>query len=137
LPVSWPFLTSLAKVQSPVSDLAGQFWAATVTAIPSYEFTYFLWDVLSTCIVALPNEHFKVDTAMLAVGTTTPNAGQIYRVDRNSDSGRGEGDGTSHGSESKGREVSWVSEVNADFVRQMVIHFLSGEFTQPPVTFVN
>ncbi|WP_334015137.1 nucleoside hydrolase [Alteromonas sp. S167] len=137
LPVSWPFLTSLAKVQSPVSDLAGQFWAATVTAIPSYEFTYFLWDVLSTCIVALPNEHFKVDTAMLAVGTNTPNAGQIYRVDRNLDSGLGEGDGTPHGSEFKGREVSWVSEVNADFVRQMVIHFLSGEFTQPPVTFVN
>lgn len=123
LPVSWPFLASLAKIESPVSDLAGQFWAATVTAIPSYEFTYFLWDVLSTCMVALPKERYKVATDKLAVSTTTPNAGQTYRCDK-----EGVEDGNT---------VSWVSEVDADYVRSMVIHYLSGEFEIPPVTFVN
>jgi len=119
LPVSWDFLQQLASKNTEVSDLAGQFWAATVTAIPSYEFTYFLWDILSTCILAMPDEKMTKQKGRLAVSTTTPNAGQTYLSDTN------------------GSEVSWVSNVDADYVRKMVIHYLSGEFSQSPVPFVN
>lgn len=117
LPVSWSFLEKLAASQTPVSDLAGQFWAATVTAIPSYEFTYFLWDILSTCMLALPSKHYRVENGSIEVGITTPNAGQTRRSDT-----------------SKG-EVSWVAEVDADVVRNMVIHYLSGDFSQAPSDF--
>lgn len=118
LPVDWSFLTALASANTPVSDLAGQFWAATVTAIPSYEFTYFLWDILSTCMVSLPDEKCVITRGCLTVGTTTPNAGQTMR-------------------DSAGASISWVESVDADYVRQMVIHYLSGNFSDSPVPFVN
>jgi purine nucleosidase len=118
LPVDWSFLEALASADTPVSDLAGQFWAATVTAIPSYEFTYFLWDILSTCMVSLPSDKRVISTGSIAVGTTTPNAGQTLR-------------------DSSGALISWVESVDADYVRQMVIHYLSGNFSDSPVPFVN
>lgn len=118
LPVDWSFLEALASADTPVSDLAGQFWAATVTAIPSYEFTYFLWDILSTCMVSLPSDKRVISTGSIAVGTTTPNAGQTLR-------------------DSSGASISWVESVDADYVRQMVIHYLSGNFSDSPVPFVN
>ncbi|GEA07834.1 hypothetical protein KUL42_25950 [Alteromonas sp. KUL42] len=102
-----------------MSDLAGQFWAATVTAIPSYEFTYFLWDVLSVCAIALPQDKFTTNTGKITVATSTPNAGQTYRDD------------------TLGADITWMSWVDAEYVRQMVIHYLSGEFKTPPVTYVN
>ncbi len=118
LPVSWPFLQQLAEQNSPVSDLAGQFWAATVTAIPSYEFTYFLWDILSTCVLALPADKFTLESGLINVSTTTPNAGQTFRDEEN------------------GFPCTWVSEVDAEFVKRMVIHYLTGDFIQAPVQFV-
>lgn len=117
LPVSWSFLEKLAQAQTPVSDLSGQFWAATVTAIPSYEFTYFLWDILSTCVLALPSERCTITSASLEVGVSTPNAGQTYRSDAETN------------------RVSWVSAVDADYVRNMVVHYLSGDFDQAPSDF--
>ncbi|MDO6567534.1 nucleoside hydrolase [Alteromonas sp. 1_MG-2023] len=119
LPVSWDFLQKLADRNTPVSDLAGQFWASTVTAIPSYEFTYFLWDILSTCILAIPDAKLSIETGQVAVSTTTPNAGQTYLCDET------------------GSQISWVSKVDADYVRAMVVYYLSGEFSETPVTFVN
>lgn len=118
LPVSWPFLRKLAEQDTSVSDLAGQFWAATVTSIPSYEFTYFLWDILSTCVLALPEDKYEVDKGSVSVGLTTPNAGQTYIDEQN------------------GAPCSWVKKVDADYVRNMVIHYLSGDFSQTPVQFV-
>lgn len=119
LPVNWHFLQQLAMKKTPVSDLAGQFWAATVTAIPSYEFTYFLWDILSTCMLALPDSKYTITSGALSVSVNTPNAGQIYRDDAASNS------------------ISWIQSVDADYVRNMVMHYLSGDFTQSPVPFVN
>ncbi|KXJ59889.1 MAG: hypothetical protein AXW14_01030 [Alteromonas sp. Nap_26] len=119
LPVSWEFLNALAEKQTAVSDLAGQFWAATVTAIPSYEFTYFLWDVLSVCAIALPQDKFTTNTGKITVATSTPNAGQTYRDD------------------TLGADITWMSWVDAEYVRQMVIHYLSGDFKTLPVTYVN
>jgi len=119
LPVNWNFLRQLALKNTPVSDLAGQFWAATVTAIPSYEFTYFLWDILSTCVLVLPENKLDILSGPLSVSVNTPNAGQIFRND------------------TSGSQVSWVANVDADYVRNMVVHYLSGEFLQTPVPFVN
>lgn len=119
LPVSWDFLIKLASQNTPVSDLAGQFWASTVTAIPAYEFTYFLWDILSTCILVLPESKVDIAVGDVAVSTSTPNAGQIFR------------------SELNGNTISWVSRVDADYVREMVVYYLSGDFSQPPLPFVN
>ena len=118
LPVSWDFLQQLAVKNTPVSDLSGQFWASTVTSIPSYEFTYFLWDILSTCILALPEDKLRIETGRVAVSTTTPNAGHTYLCGKS------------------GSSISWVASVDADYVREMVIHYLSGEFSQSSVTFV-
>lgn len=118
LPVSWPFLQQLAEKNTPVSDLAGQFWAATVTAIPSYEFTYFLWDILSTCVLALPADKLTVESGTINVSTVTPNAGQTFR------------------DEEGGFPCTWVSEVDAEYVKAMVIHYLSGEFIHAPMPFV-
>jgi purine nucleosidase len=114
LPVNMDFLNTLAKVNTPVSDLAGQFWASTVTAIPSYEFTYFLWDILSTTVLALPPEKTHIATSRISVSTKTPNAGQTYLDEYN------------------GTPVHWLKQVDADYVRTMVIHYLSGEFKQRP-----
>ena len=118
LPVSWDFLRQLAVKNTPVSDLSGQFWASTVTSIPSYEFTYFLWDILSTCILALPEDKLRIETGRVAVSTTTPNAGHTYLCGKS------------------GSSISWVASVDADYVREMVIHYLSGEFSQSSVPFV-
>ena len=117
VPVNMDFLKSLANKNTPVSDLAGQFWAATTTAIPAYEFTYFLWDILSTCVLSLPTEKITKTKAMLATSVSTPNAGQTYRND------------------TLGSEVSWVNSVDADYVRAMVTHYLSGEFLEKPHDF--
>ncbi|MEW9798646.1 nucleoside hydrolase [Alteromonas sp. CYL-A6] len=118
LPVDRDFLIRLAQQHSPVSDLAGQFWAATVTAIPSYEFTYFLWDVLSVSMLALPSDSYRERTAPLVAETATPKAGQTRIDDR------------------AGRPTRWVSEVDAGTVIALVLHYLSGEFDKKPVPFV-
>ena len=48
LPVDMQFLAQLAAQRHfPISDLAGQFWATTVNSIPSYEYRYYMWDVLA------------------------------------------------------------------------------------------
>lgn len=112
LPVDRAFLTQLAEANTEVSDLAGQFWAATVTAIPAYEFTYFLWDILATSIIGLPSSAFSISSGSIAVSVQTPNAGETYRA-----------------SEGEGSYVQWVSNVNGDQVRNYVISQFSRPFT--------
>lgn len=78
----------------------------------------FLWDILSTCILALPEDKLRIETGQVAVSTTTPNAGHTYLCGKS------------------GSSISWVASVDADYVREMVIHYLSGEFSQSSVPFV-
>lgn len=118
LPVNRVFLEQLAKQNSPVSDLAGQLWAATVTAIPSYEFTYFLWDVLSTALLSLDEKYVEYETANLTVDTDVPSAGRIFRHE-------------------SGTSTTWLKRVNDDYVRAFVVHYLSGSFNLLPKKDVN
>ncbi len=80
LPVNMDFLSQLAKQMAfPLSDLACQFWATTVNSIPSYEYTYYMWDVLATSVVGMENAAVGFETMELAVSANEPNAGQTYR----------------------------------------------------------
>lgn len=79
VPVSLAFLRRLAAQPThPLSQLAGQFWATTVATIPTYEYTYFMWDVLATSYLAIP-EAFTVETLELAVVPTGAHAGRTVR----------------------------------------------------------
>ena len=109
LPVNRDFLQTLAASHTPVSDLAGQFWAATVTAIPTYEFTYFMWDILATSILGLAKSAYEREKGTLSVSTAAPQAGRIFR-------------------DPAGSEVSWVMTVNASEARAFVLHHFTGEF---------
>jgi purine nucleosidase len=54
VPVSMPFLHRLAKQRRyALSDLAGQAWAMTVGTIPSYVYTYHMWDTLCAGVLSL------------------------------------------------------------------------------------
>ncbi|MEP4891829.1 MAG: nucleoside hydrolase [Aliiglaciecola sp.] len=80
LPVNIDFLSQLAEQkQYPISNIACQFWATTINTIPSYEFTYFMWDVLATCVLALQGDEIEFQPVKLNVATSEPNAGQTYR----------------------------------------------------------
>ncbi|GAB2683404.1 nucleoside hydrolase [Aliiglaciecola aliphaticivorans] len=80
LPVNIDFLSQLAaQKEYPISSLACQFWATTINTIPSYEFTYFMWDVLATCVLALQGDEITFEPVKLNVATDEPNAGQTYR----------------------------------------------------------
>ncbi|MCB0154105.1 MAG: nucleoside hydrolase [Anaerolineae bacterium] len=49
VPVTLDFLHRLAQQRRhPLSDLAGQCWALTVGTLPAYEYTYHMWDTLTT-----------------------------------------------------------------------------------------
>ena len=61
VPVSLNFLKKLANFKDNLLPrLACQFWATTLDTIPSYEYTYFMWDVLATSYLAIP-ESFTVN----------------------------------------------------------------------------
>ncbi|MGI4866067.1 MAG: nucleoside hydrolase [Janthinobacterium lividum] len=79
VPVNLAFLRQLAaQATYPLSHLAGQFWATTVATIPTYEYTYFMWDVLATSYLAIP-EAFEIETLELAVIPTGAGAGRTLR----------------------------------------------------------
>jgi len=79
VPVNLAFLRQLAQQAShPLSHLAGQFWATTVATIPTYEYTYFMWDVLATTYLAIPKA-FEVETLELAIIPTGASAGRTLR----------------------------------------------------------
>ena len=76
VPVDRPFLQALAQYAAyPWANLAGQFWATTVDTIPAYEYTYFMWDVLATSYLAIP-EAFELERRELSIDATGPSAGR-------------------------------------------------------------
>ncbi|GAB2539489.1 nucleoside hydrolase [Spirosoma aerophilum] len=78
VPVTKKFLSSLAsQIDHKLSNLTGQLWALTLDTIPSYHYTYFMWDILATSYLAMP-EQFTLETASVNVSTRPPNAGQTY-----------------------------------------------------------
>lgn len=82
LPISMEFLEELsAHREHPLVELAGQFWATTVASIPSYEFTYYLWDVMATCCLGLGDDVIDWQDIRIAVGTTEPSEGNTYRCE--------------------------------------------------------
>ncbi|GAB3955216.1 nucleoside hydrolase [Spirosoma harenae] len=78
VPVTKSFLSALAnQIDYKLSNLTGQFWALTLDTIPSYHYTYFMWDILATSYLAMP-EQFTTETIKANVSTRPPNAGQTY-----------------------------------------------------------
>ncbi|WP_338876348.1 nucleoside hydrolase [Spirosoma sp. SC4-14] len=81
VPVTKPFLSALAsQIDYPLSNLTGQFWALTLDTIPGYYYTYFMWDILATSYLAIPDQ-FKTEMVKARVSTRPPNAGQTYLDD--------------------------------------------------------
>ncbi|MDJ1484799.1 nucleoside hydrolase [Cytophagaceae bacterium YF14B1] len=79
VPVTFDFLKRLALQSNHFySDLAGQFWATTIDTIPSYDYTYFMWDVLATSYLAIP-EAFTTETIEIDILSSGPGAGRTYR----------------------------------------------------------
>lgn len=79
VPVTLDFLKRLAwQSEHFWSDLAGQFWATTLDTIPAYEYTYFMWDVLATSFLAIP-EAFNLEDAEIDIDTIGASAGRTYR----------------------------------------------------------
>ncbi len=78
VPVNKAFLSRLAMQSNyEISNLAGQFWAMTIDTIPSYHYVYFMWDVLATSYLDIPEE-FTVSEVRAKVSVRPPNAGQTY-----------------------------------------------------------
>lgn len=77
LPIDIPFLTALAAHrQHPLADLAGQCWATTINAIPAYEYTYHLWDVMATSVLDIDPDAIEYQKMELDVAIAEPNQGQ-------------------------------------------------------------
>lgn len=80
VPVNFEFLKQLATQSDyDVSHLAGQFWATTLNTIPAYEYTYYMWDILATSYLGIPDA-FQFEDIELSVSTKAPNAGQTLRA---------------------------------------------------------
>ncbi|MBN8820594.1 MULTISPECIES: nucleoside hydrolase [unclassified Spirosoma] len=81
VPVTKQFLSRLAtQIDYKLSNLTGQLWALTLDTIPSYHYTYFMWDILATSYLAIP-DYFTTETVKANVSTRPPNAGQTYLDD--------------------------------------------------------
>ncbi|TXK49107.1 nucleoside hydrolase [Pontibacter qinzhouensis] len=80
VPVTFQFLKTLAAQSSAFfAHLAGQFWATTIDTIPAYDYTYFMWDVLTTSYLAIP-EAFTLEQIELDVVPKGPSAGKTVRA---------------------------------------------------------
>lgn len=84
LPIDIPFLKEIANQREyPMSELAGQMWATTIPSIPSYEFTYHLWDVMAASCLEVGEEAIQFESMELDVGTQQPNQGQTFKAPGN------------------------------------------------------
>lgn len=82
VPVTLTFLHQLAQQRRyPLSDLAGQCWALTVGTRPGYEYTYFMWDTLTTGYLGGP-QFMTFREAHTTAMPTGPSAGRIKEVKR-------------------------------------------------------
>ncbi len=78
--VTTDFLHQLAQQrQYPMSDLAGQCWALTVGTIPAYEYTYYMWDTLTTGYLGAP-EFITLRQVRAQAIPNRPSAGRIKEV---------------------------------------------------------
>ncbi len=111
LPIDRTFLMQLAESKGELAQLAGQFWAATTTSVPTYEFTYYMWDVLATALLGMPDRFWVESSVRVQVDVSSPKAG-AFRV-------------CSH---NEGHLLHWISKVDADYVRQFVITQFSCDF---------
>ena len=76
VPVTLDFLKKLAQqAQHPWSNLAAQFWATTLDTIPAYEYIYFMWDVLATSLLSIP-EAFELEEVKVKIAATGSAAGK-------------------------------------------------------------
>lgn len=95
VPVTKLFLTKLAEQSDfQLSNLAGQLWALTIDTIPNYYYTYFMWDILATSYLAIPDE-FILEKIKVSVSVRPPNEGQT-KIDPN------------------GHEITIATDVNID-----------------------
>ena len=79
VPVTFDFLKQLSgRKSSFFCNLACQFWATTVDTIPSYDYIYFMWDVLATSYLAIP-EIFNTEKIELDIVSSGYDAGRTYR----------------------------------------------------------
>lgn len=70
------FLSALAaKDKNNLSNLICQLWALTVDTIPSYYYTYYMWDVLATSFLAI-EEHFIIKNVRAKLNNRPPSAGR-------------------------------------------------------------
>ena len=80
LPIDLPFLEALAAHRDhPLADLAGQYWATTINAIPAYEYTYHLWDVMATSVLEIAPDAIEYQKMELDIAVTEPNQGQTIK----------------------------------------------------------
>lgn len=76
------FLHRLAQQRRyPLSDLVGQCWALTVGTIPTYEYTYYMWDTLTTGYLGAPRyiTFREVRSEVIPHG---PSAGRIKEIEQ-------------------------------------------------------
>jgi purine nucleosidase len=79
VPVSLDFLKTLALQSNYFwSNLASQFWATTLDTIPSYEYIYFMWDVMATSYLSIP-EAFELTEMEIDIHTSGPMAGKTCK----------------------------------------------------------
>jgi purine nucleosidase len=79
--VTIDFLHRLAQQRRyAISDLAGQCWALTVGVIPAYEYTYHMWDTLTTGYLGAP-QYIKFRQVYSQVVISGPGAGRTQVVD--------------------------------------------------------
>ncbi len=78
VPVTKSFLSRLAaQLSYPLSHLAGQMCAMTIDTIPSYHYVYYMWDILATSFLLIP-QAFTTKAVQVNVSTRPPNAGQTF-----------------------------------------------------------
>jgi len=107
VPVAISFLKRLAALPAEKAQLAGQIWATTTTNIPTAAYTYYMWDVLATAFLGIP-EAFTQKKAALDVAIEAPNAGETF------------------GSVS-GSNVSYAAGINKEyFYRYLLAQFAGG-----------
>ena len=84
VPVTPDFLKKLAlQAEYPWSNLAAQFWATTLDTIPAYEYIYFMWDVLATTYLSIP-EAFQVEEARIEIIPRGASAGRTLITENGS-----------------------------------------------------
>lgn len=80
VPVTMEFLHRLARQRRyPLADLAGQCWAMTVGTIPAAEYTYYMWDTLTTGYLGAP-QFITLRQARTEVVPGGSSAGRIKEV---------------------------------------------------------